>query len=65
MALSTSTLDHLLETESHLRAALKSASVNENALVIHQISKLLMDVEHIKDFEKITDLFQEHQANGS
>ena len=43
MALSPTTIEHLLEAQGCLRAALKSAAVNENPLVIHQISKLLMD----------------------
>ena len=56
MALSENTLDHLLEVQSHLRAAIKSAAVNENPLVVNQISKLLLDVEHIKDFDRIMDI---------
>ena len=58
MALSENTLDHLLEVQSHLRAAIKSAAVNENPLVVNQISKLLLDVEHIKDFDKIMDIME-------
>jgi len=56
MALSEQTLDHLLEAESHLRAAVRSASMNEKPLVITQISQLLMDVEHVKTFEKLQDI---------
>tara|TARA_X000000368_G_scaffold380471_1_gene336280 strand:- start:59 stop:268 length:210 start_codon:yes stop_codon:yes gene_type:complete len=56
MALSQQTLDHLLEAESHLRAAVRSASMNEKPLVITQISQLLMDVEHVKQFEKLQDI---------
>ncbi len=56
MTLSENTLDHLLEVQSHLRAAIKSAAVNENPLVVNQISKLLLDVEHIKDFDRIMDI---------
>ena len=56
MTLSENTLDHLLEVQSHLRAAIKSAAVNEKPLVVNQISKLLLDVEHIKDFDRIMDI---------
>ena len=56
MALSEQTLDHLLEAESHLRAAVRSAATNEKPLVITQISQLLMDVEHVKQFEKLQDI---------
>ena len=39
MALSKQTLDNLLEAESHLRAAIKSAAINEKATVVQQLSK--------------------------
>ena len=55
MALSQQTLDHLLEAESHLRAAVRSAATNEKPMVITQISQLLMDVEHVKQFEHLQD----------
>ena len=44
MALSEQTLDHLLEAESHLRAAVRSSAMNEKPLVVTQLSQLLMDV---------------------
>lgn len=64
MALSPTTIEHLLEAQGCLRAALKSAAVNENPLVIHQISKLLMDIEHCENFEKLRDVMDEH-SNSS
>ena len=62
MALSEQTLDHLLEAEGSIRSALKSAAVNEKPLVITQISKLLYDIESIKEFENLMDVVEEHQA---
>tara|TARA_B100000287_G_scaffold271189_1_gene255348 strand:+ start:243 stop:446 length:204 start_codon:yes stop_codon:yes gene_type:complete len=56
MALSEQTLDHLLEAESHLRAAVRSSAMNEKPLVVTQLSQLLMDVERIKEFEKLQDI---------
>ena len=56
MALSEHTTDHLLEAESHLRAALKSAATNEKPIVIHQLSRLLMDIERVREFEKLQDI---------
>ena len=56
MALSQQTLDHLLEAESHLRAAVRSAATNEKPLVITQISQLLMDIERVREFEKLQDI---------
>ena len=52
MALSEQTLDYLLEAEGSIRSAIKSAAVNEKPLVITQISKLLYDIESLKEFEK-------------
>ena len=56
MVLSEQTLDYLLEAEGSIRSAIKSAAVNENPLVVTQVSKLLMDIEHIKSFEDLRDL---------
>ena len=56
MALSEQTLDYLLEAEGSIRSAIKSAAVNENPLVVTHVSKLLMDIEHIKSFEDLRDL---------
>ena len=58
MALSEQTLDHLLEAEGNIRSALKSAAVNEKPLVINQISKLLYDIDHLKEFENLQDIVE-------
>ena len=58
MALSEQTLDHLLEAEGSIRSALKSAAVNEKPLVITQISKILYDIDHLKQFEKLQDIVE-------
>jgi len=64
MALSQQTLEHLLEAESHLRAAIKSAATNEKPLVVQQLSKLLLDIEQCKKFEEIMDIL-ENRKPGS
>ena len=64
MALSQQTLEHLLEAESHLRAAIKSAATNEKPLVVQQLSKLLLDLEQCKKFEEIMDML-ENRKPGS
>ena len=56
--LSKQTLDHLLEAESHLRAAIKSAATNEKPLVVKQLSQLLLDIEQCKKFEEIMDMLE-------
>ena len=56
MALSEQTLDHLLEAEGSLRAAVTSASMNEKPIVVTQLSQLLMDIERVREFEKLQDI---------
>ena len=56
MAFSQQTLDHLLEAEGSLRAAVRSASMNEKPIVVTQLSQLLMDIERVREFEKLQDI---------
>lgn len=63
--LSKQTLDHLLEAESHIRAAIKSAATNEKPLVVQQLSKLLLDIEHCKKFEEIMDMLDSRKPGSS
>ncbi len=56
MTLSKQTLDPLEEAQGNIRTAIKSASVNEKPIVVHQLSKLLMDIENCKSFDHIMDL---------
>jgi hypothetical protein len=64
MSLSKQTLENLLEAESHIRAAIKSAATNEKPMVVNQLSKILMDMEHCKKFEEIMDML-ENRKPGS
>ena len=64
MALSQQTLDYLLEAEGNIRSAIKSAAVNEKPLVVNQISKLLYDIESLKEFEKLQDIVDAHMKNS-
>ena len=61
--LSKQTLEPLEDAQGLIRAAIKSASVNEKPIVVHQLSKLLMDIEHVKTFDGIMDIM-EHSANN-
>jgi hypothetical protein len=63
--LSKQTLDHLLEAESHLRAAIKFASVNEKPIIIQQLSKLLLDMEQCKKFEEIMDMLDNRKPGSN
>ena len=64
MALSQQTLENLLEAESHIRAAIKSAATNEKPLVVQQLSKILMDMEHCKKFEEIMDMLDNRRPGS-
>ena len=64
MALSKQTLDHLLEAESHIRAAVKSAATNEKPMIVQQLAKILMDMEHCKKFEEIMDMLDNRKPGS-
>jgi len=65
MALSKQTLEHILEAESHVRAAIKSAAVNEKPLVVKQLPQLLLDMEQCKKFDEIMDLLESREDGSS
>jgi hypothetical protein len=63
--LSKQTLDHLLEAQSHLRAAIKCAATNEKENVIHQLSKILLDIESTKKIEELMDMLEDRKPGSS
>ena len=63
MALSQQTLDHLLEAEGSLRAAVRCAATNEKPIVVTQLSQLLMDIERVREYEKLQDIVDSHMEN--
>ena len=65
MALSENTLSHLLEAESHLRAAIKSAAVNEKPMVVKQLADLLHGMEQCKKFDEIMDMIDNRDPGSS
>ena len=54
--LSKQTLEPLEEVQGLMRTAIRSAAVNEKPIVVHQLTKLLMDIEHVKTFDGIMDI---------
>ena len=64
MALSKQTLENILEAESHLRAAIKSAASNEKPLVVKQLSQLLLDIEQCKKFEDLMDMLEDRKPGS-
>jgi hypothetical protein len=65
MALSKQTLDNLLEAESHIRAAIRVAASCEKPMIVNQLSKILMDMEHCKKFEEIMDMLDNRKPGSS
>jgi len=65
MALSKNTLEHLLEAESHIRAAIKSAAVNEKPMVVKQLADLLNGLEQTKKFDEIMDMIDNRSSGSS
>ena len=63
MALSQQTLDHLLEAEGSLRAAIRCSATNERPIVVTQLSQLLIDVDRVREFEKLQDIVDSHMEN--
>ena len=65
--LSKQTLEHLLDAESHIRSAIKSAATNESPMTLQHLSKLLLGIEHCRKFEKIMDMLENRNpgSNGS
>jgi len=65
MALSKSTRDNLLEAESHMRAAIKSAAVNEKPVVVKTLSQILLDIEQCKRIDDIMDMLDNRKPGSS
>jgi len=63
MSLSQQTIEPLEEAQGFIRTAIKSASVNEKPIVVHQLSKLLMDIDNCKSFDHIMDIMEHHQSS--
>ena len=65
MALSSQTLEHLLEAESHLRAAIRVASSSEKPMVVQQLSKILLEMERTQKFEQLMDMLEDRKPGSS
>lgn len=65
MSLSNQTLEHLLEAESHLRSAIRFASTNEKSVVVHQLSKILLEMEQIKKIDELIDMLDNRKPGSS
>ena len=63
--LSKQTLENLLEAESHIRAAIRVAASCEKPMVVNQLSKILLDIENCRKFEKIMDMLEDRNPGSS
>ena len=54
-----------MEAQSHLRAAIKCAATNEKENIIHQLSKILLDIENTKKFEELMDMLDDRKPGSS
>ena len=65
MALSEQTLDHMLEAETHMRAAIRSAASNEKPVIVSQLAKILLDIEKAKRIEEVMDMIENREQGTS
>ena len=65
MALSNQTLDHLLEAESHMRAAIKSAAVNEKPMIVKHLADILNAMEQCKKVNEIMEMLDDRKPGSS
>ena len=65
MGLSEQTLDHMLEAETHMRAAIRSAASNEKPVIVTQLAKILLDIEKAKRIEEVMDMIENREEGSS
>lgn len=65
MALSPKVKEQLLEAQSHLRAALRDASMNEKPFVCKHIADILQATESIEKTENLMDKLESRKFGDS
>jgi hypothetical protein len=63
--LSQKVKEELLEAQSHLRAALKNAAVNEKTFICKQIADILQATETIEKTENLMDKLETRNPGDS
>jgi hypothetical protein len=63
--LSSKVKEELLEAQSHLRAALKNAAVNEKTFICKQIADILQATETIEKTENLMDKLETRNPGDS
>ncbi len=65
MALSQNVSDSILEAKSHLRTALRNASVNEKSFVTKQLADILFALDNLEKTEMIMDKLENRKPGDS
>ena len=63
--LSKQTLDHLLEAQSHLRAALKSAATNEKPFMCKHLADMIVQIDTLERTENMMDMLENRKSGDS
>jgi hypothetical protein len=63
--LSPKVKEELLEAQSHLRAALKNASVNEKSFVCKHLADILHSLDTLEKTENMLDMLENRKSGDS
>ena len=63
--LSPKVKEELLEAQSHLRAALKNASVNEKSFVCKHIAEIIHSLDTLEHTENLLDKLENRKSGDS
>jgi hypothetical protein len=63
--LSPKVKEELLEAQSHLRAALKNASVNEKSFVCKHLADILHSLDTLEKTENMMDMLENRKSGDS
>lgn len=65
MALSVKVKEEILEAQSHLRAALKHAAVNEKPFICKHLADIVMTLETMEKTESLLDKLESRKPGDS
>jgi hypothetical protein len=63
--LSPKVKEELLEAQSHLRAALKNAAVNEKPFMCKHIADMIMQIDNLEKTEELLDKLENRKSGDS
>ena len=55
----------MLDAETHMRAAIRSAASNEKPVIVSHLSKILLDIEKAKRLEEVMDMLENREEGSS